>query len=221
MEKMQMHLDELTEQFCPWDFGQQKYFWLMAAADGAKKVVWREIHENCRTWNGDGNGNDDENGNSHTLYTRMAIFNKAHRYQVYAQWNVQKVLHSATTVCGRRTFNVVLAKKYSYSFSYPTYRQVATIMRRQLVENCEWWKVGEKAMKMEPREERLFNVIAETFSLNYRHFCGSSKLIEYKRRIKKFIKVWFNLALIEKSAEWTKFSHRQWNGKLLMDDPIW
>lgn len=111
----------------------------------------------------------------------------------------------ATTVCGR-TFNAVLAKNTVISFLIRTYRQVAkTIMRRQLAENCEWWKVAEKAMKMEPKERR------GDFWMSLAKFCvilstwESSKLIEYKKRIKKFMKLGFNLALIEKSAARTNF----------------
>lgn len=82
----------------------------------AKKVL-REIHENCTTWNGDGNENEDENGNGNGGTERMEVFNKAHRYQVYAQWNVKKLLHSATTVCGK-TFNVELHKYRSFFYFF-------------------------------------------------------------------------------------------------------
>lgn len=63
-------------------------------------------------------------------------------------------------------------QKYSFFFSfspYPSYRQVATIMRRQLAENCERRKVVGKPRKMS-QEQRLFNAICKLFSLDYRHF---------------------------------------------------
>lgn len=55
----------------------------------------------------------------------------------------------------------------------------------------------------EREKRRLFNVIGKL--LRYIIDMRKSKLIEYKKRIKKFMKLGFNLALIEKSAARTNF----------------